>query len=253
MDITQRIRQTKKRLLQMHFDSQTGHIASDLSCLDTLMVYYHQVKKADDRFILSKGHAAGALYATLWSLQLLSEQELRSFQQNGSRLTGHPSGGWHTEIPFTTGSLGHGLALAAGVATGKKLNKHPGRVFCLTSDGEWESGATWESIHFIAHHQLHQVTTLIDFNGLQAFGSTQSIAGLSALPARLKTLNLHITEINGHNSDQLQQALSCEYAIPHVIILLTVKGNGISYMENQLQWHYHKLNQSLLDQALAEL
>src|SRR5438105_390525 len=142
------VRRARARLLQMHFESGVGHIGGNLSCLDVLMVLYHQVLRAEDAFVLSKGHAAGALYTALWSVDRLTDAELRQFHQDGTKLSGHPAPGALPEVPFATGSLGHGLSLAAGLALGKRLKAEPGRVFCLLSDGEWQEGSCWEALRF---------------------------------------------------------------------------------------------------------
>src|SRR5262245_8097547 len=144
----------KSRLLQMHYESGVGHIGGNLSALDTLLCLHHCCLGEDDSFILSKGHAAGALYATFWSLGLLTDDDLRSFHKDATRLSGHPPVKGISEIPFATGSLGHGLALAAGMALGRRLGARPGRVFCLTSDGEWNEGSCWESLIFVAQQAL---------------------------------------------------------------------------------------------------
>src|SRR5258708_23080629 len=127
---------SKLRLLQMHFESKVGHIGGNLSCFDVLMALYHNVLGPFDKFVLSKGHSAGSLYVTLWSLGLLSDDDLKTFHKDGTRLSGHPPVPSIPEISFATGSLGHGLSLSAGLALAKKLKREEGRIFCLTSDGE---------------------------------------------------------------------------------------------------------------------
>ena len=162
----------------MHFESGVGHIGGNLSALDLLLTLHHRVMAGDDQFILSKGHAAGALYVTLWSLGLLAEEQLATFHKDGTKLGGHPVPHGIPEIPFAVGSLGHGLGLAAGLALGKNLRGQPGRVFCLLSDGEWNEGSNWESLMFIAHHRLREVVLLVDLNGMQGFGATAEVANL---------------------------------------------------------------------------
>src|SRR5580704_17718318 len=171
------------RLLQMHFESGVGHIGGNLSCLDILMALYHNVLGPNDRFVLSKGHSAGALYVTLWSLGILSDDDRKTFHKDGTRLSGHPPVRGIPEIPFATGSLGHGLSLSAGLALAKKLKGEKGRIYCLTSDGEWNEGSNWEALIFIRQHRLN-VTLIVDANGLQGFGKTSDIADLSPLAAK---------------------------------------------------------------------
>src|ERR1022692_1737015 len=145
----------KLRLLQMHYESGVGHIGGNLSCFDILMALYHNVLGPLDRFVLSKGHSAGALYVTLWSLGLLSDDDLKTFHKDGTRLSGHPPFRGIPEILFATGSLGHGLSLAAGLALAKKLKGEKGRLFCLASDGEWNEGSNWEALIFSHQHRLN--------------------------------------------------------------------------------------------------
>ena len=141
------------RLLEMHYHSKVGHIGGNLSALDILMSLYHYRLGPNDGFVLSKGHAAGALYVTLWSMGLLSDEDLRRFHGEGTRLSGHPPLSGIPEVIFATGSLGHGLSLAAGLALGKKLRGEAGRIFCLTSDGEWNEGSCWEALIFLVGHK----------------------------------------------------------------------------------------------------
>ena len=179
----------RKRLLRMHFESSVGHIGGNLSSLDAMLVVFHEFLRPQDRFILSKGHSAGALYTALWSIGRLHDEDLKSFHQDDTLLAGHPPAAGIADILFATGSLGHGLSLAAGTALGLRLKGSDGRVVCLTSDGEWQEGSTWEALIFIAHHRLTNLTVLVDHNDLQGFGSTAEVASMSPLwqtPGRLR-------------------------------------------------------------------
>lgn len=249
--IQQKILQAKKRLLEMHFAAKVGHIGGNLSCLDALMVLHHDIMQTNDTFILSKGHAAGALYTTLWSCGRLSEEDLKTFHRDNTKLAGHPMCGWLPEIPIATGSLGHGFPVAAGLALGRQLAHQPGHVYCLTSDGEWQEGSNWEALIFFAHRQLSNLTLLIDCNGLQGFGSTKDVASMNNLQEKLAPFNLSITEVDGHDPVAIAQALQQN---KHQIILLnTTKGAGISFMENRMEWHYLPLKDLELEQALQEI
>jgi len=247
------IRGAKRRLLQMHYEANMGHIGGNLSCLDALMVLHHAVMGPDDLCILSKGHAAGALYITLWSRGQLSEDQLREFHKDGSRLAGHPVGGWHPGIRFGTGSLGHGQNLAAGTALARRLAGHPGRVFCLMSDGEWQEGSAWEGLVFIAHHGLANLTLLVDQNGLQGFGRTGEVASMRELAPRIAAFGVETVEVDGHDPVALEQALRPAAPRPRVVVLRTVKGHGVSFMEDRMEWHYRPMDQALYAQAMAEL
>jgi transketolase len=245
--------ESKKRLLKMHFESGVGHIGGNLSCLDALMVLYHKTLKKEDLFVLSKGHAAGALYITLWSLGLLKDEDLKLFHKDHTKLSGHPAPGWLKEITFATGSLGHGLPLAAGLALGKKLQGKPGKVFCMTSDGEWEEGSNWEALIFAVHQKLSALTIVVDWNGLQGFGTTKEVAGLESLKERFLSFGLPTEEIDGHDLGRLEETLNKNSAGPRAVIALTNKGRGISFMENKMEWHYLPLTEPQYLQAIEEL
>ena len=193
------VRKAKLRLLQMHFNSRVGHIGGNLSALDILLTLYHDVLGTDDQFILSKGHGAGALYVALWSKGLLADDDLKTFHAEETRLSGHPAPGVIPEIPFATGSLGHGFSLAAGMALAKRLKGEAGRVHCLTSDGEWNEGSTWEALIFAAHQKLANLSIVVDLNGLQGFGTTAEVADLAPLAEKFRTFNVETIEISGHH------------------------------------------------------
>jgi transketolase len=195
----QLILKTKRRLLQMHFESGVGHIGGNLSCLDALMVLYHRVLTPADAFVLSKGHSAGSLYSVLWSLGRLADDDLKQFHRDQTRLSGHPPPSGIREITFATGSLGHGLPLAAGVALGKQLKKEAGRVFCLTSDGEWQEGSNWEALIFAVHRRLESLVVMVDANGLQGFGTTREVASLHSLKEKFDAFGMPVEEVDGHD------------------------------------------------------
>jgi len=161
-----RLKKAKLRLLRMHYESRIGHIGGNLSSLDAMLYLHTEGMTADDLFVLAKGHSAGALYVSLWMSGKLDERELARFHGENTRISGHPVGGWHPGIRFSTGSLGHGLGMAAGAALARKMKKRPGRVFCLMSDGEWDEGSNWESLIFLAHHRLDNMTIMVDANRL---------------------------------------------------------------------------------------
>jgi transketolase len=245
------VRRARARLLQMHFESGVGHIGGNLSCLDALMVLFHKALRPEDAFILSKGHAAGALYATLWSVGRLTDDDLRQFHQDNTKLSGHPAPHHLPEIQFATGSLGHGLSLAAGLALGKRLKGEPGRVFCLLSDGEWQEGSNWEALIFAAHHRL-PVTLIVDTNGLQGFGTTKEIASQESLAGKFCAFGLATEEIDGHDLPALERACSGDAPGPRAVIAHTCKGCGVSFMEHKMEWHYLPLSEEQYCQALQE-
>ena len=251
-NIAEQIKTAKLRLLQMHYESGVGHIGGNLSCLDSLMVLHHQVMRPEDSFVLSKGHAAGALYTTLWSTGVLSDEDLKSFHRDGTKLSGHPSPNHLPEIPFATGSLGHGLSLAAGIALGNRLQNKNGRVFCLMSDGEWQEGSNWEALIFIQHQNL-PITIIVDQNGLQGFGSTKSVAGQDSLYGRFVSCGLRAQEIDGHSHEALRSELIRKESRPLAVVANTIKGCGVVFMENRMEWHYKSMNQAEYEQAIDDV
>jgi transketolase len=250
---SEQLKRAKRRLLRMHYESHIGHIGGNLSALDAVLLLHVDIMTADDTFVLSKGHAAGALYVALWATGKLSDAELEQFHGDASRLSGHPAGGWHPDIPFGTGSLGHGPGLASGLALGKRLRGERGTVYCLVSDGECQEGSTWETALFCGHHRLTNLVVLVDANGLQGFGTTQEIASLEPIPDKLRGFGLQVDEIPGHDPAALHTALSGERTRPQWIVLRTHKGHGISFMEDRLEWHYLPLDAAQYELALQEI
>jgi len=226
----------KLRLLRMHYESRVGPIGGNLSCLDLLLILHHRVLLPADQFVLSKGHSAGAYYVTLRTLGKLTEQDLSTFHKDGTRLSGHPPTSGIEDILFATGSLGHGFSLAAELALAKRLKGDPGRVFCLTSDGEWNEGSCWEALIFAKHHGLKNLTLLVDLNGLQGFGATREVADLGPLAAKFRSFGLPTLEVDGHECDELERALRAQDDGLQVLIARTREGCGVSFMEDRMEW-----------------
>lgn len=247
-------RDARKRLLRMHHDSGVGHIGGNLSCLDALLVLFCEVLGEQDRCILSKGHSAGALYVALWAKRVLTDEDLATFHRDGTLLAGHPPAKGIDEIPFATGSLGHGLSLAAGTALGFRMRDTGGRVVCLTSDGEWQEGSTWEALIFACHHKLANLTLVVDHNRLQGFGTTEEVASMAPLWEKLRGFDLDLQVVDGHDPASLREALGATgYSRPRMVVLETVKGHGVSFMERRMEWHYLPLSGERYQQALQEL
>lgn len=244
------VRDARLRLLKMHYESGVGHLGGNLSALDILLSVYHRVMVAEDVFILSKGHAAGALYVTLFTLGLLSDEELRRFHKDDTLLSGHPPPAGIPAIPFATGSLGHGLSLAAGMALGRKLKGEGGRVFCLTSDGEWNEGSCWEALAFLVTHGLDNLVLIVDANGLQGFGRTCDVLRLEPLAQKFADFGLKTVEVNGHDHGALTTALREGNG---AVIARTIKGHGVSFMEDRMEWHYLPLSEAQYQQAVREI
>ena len=241
------------RVLRMHYESGVGHIGGNLSCLDLLLTLHHRVLLPADQFILSKGHSAGAYYVALWTLGKLTEDDLSTFHKEGTRLSGHPPTSGIEEVLFATGSLGHGFSLAAGLALAKRLKGEPGRVFCLTSDGEWNEGSCWEALIFAKHQKLKNLTLLVNLNGLQGFGATREVADLEPLAAKFRSFGLPTLEVDGHECDELERALRAQDGGLQVVIARTRKGCGVSFMEDRMEWHYLPMTEAQYRQAVQEI
>lgn len=249
----EKIKSARLRLLKMHFNARVGHLGGNLSCLDAMLTLFHERLKAEDDFILSKGHSAGALYTTLWSMGHLSDAELDTFHGEKTHLAGHPCPGWSQHIPFATGSLGHGFSLAAGLALGRKLKGLSSQVYCLTSDGEWQEGSTWEALIFSAHHRLSNLTVLVDSNKLQGFGTTAEVASMQNLEKKLQGFEVDILTVDGHDPKEILKSLQAPGDKLKLIFLNTIKGHGVSFMENRMDSHYLPLSQAQYDQAVKEI
>lgn len=249
------LQKAKLRLLQMHFEAGVGHIGGNLSSLDILMCLYHQTLDTHDAFVLSKGHGAGALYVTLWSIGALSDADLQTFHRDASRLSGHPPASGIAAILFATGSLGHGPSLASGLALAKRLQGKSGRVFCLTSDGEWNEGACWEALIFAKHQRLSNLTFIVDLNGLQGFGTTKEVADLDSLADKFRAFGWFTVEVDGHDVAEVQSALDIcvDSGMPSVVVAKTTKGKGVSFIEGRMDSHYLPLDQSQYAQAVADM
>lgn len=243
----------RQRLVRMHFESGVGHLGGNLSALDAMLVVFHEYLRDDEPFILSKGHSAGALYVALWSKGRLSEQDLTTFHRDGTLLAGHPPSRGIEDIHFATGSLGHGLSLAAGTAKAFRLKGSSQRVVCMTSDGEWQEGSTWEAFIFACHHGLNNLAVLVDHNDLQGFGSTDEIASMSPLWDRLKGFDADIQVINGHDPEAILAALHKQGQRLNIIVLKTIKGRGVSFMERRMDSHYLPVSQAQFERATRDL
>ena len=248
------------KALEMCSKGQSSHIASVLSCADILAVLYSKVLnyrsddpafKYRDRFLLSKGHAGAGLYATLAKVGFIDEDILSTHYQNGSYLSGHVCHKIFPGIEFSTGSLGHALPVSVGIALGLKLNKINSKVFCLMSDGELDEGSNWEAFLSAAHHNLNNLIAIVDRNRLQSIEDTETTLMLEPLKEKLLAFNWEVEIVDGHDHSQLSNVLKINnQKKPVIIIANTLKGKGVSFMENQVVWHYR--SPSLEDVVKAE-
>jgi transketolase len=248
----------------MIFISQAPHIGSALSCVDILTVLYFKIMRIDphnalmrnrDRFILSKGHAASVLYATLAQKGFFSEKILDTYSLNESRLTGELTN-WATGVEVSTGGLGHGLPMGAGMAVAAKRDNLDYRTFVLLGDGECDEGSVWETAMFASHHKLDNLIGIVDYNKLQAFGRTNEIINLEPFIDKWTAFGWAAKEIDGHNYFQIEETLNNLPFIkdkPSMIIAHTIKGKGISFLEDKLESHYKSPTKEQYELALKEL
>lgn len=233
-----RVEAARARLIAMHRAAGLGHLGGNLSCIDILTVLFHAVLREDDRFILSKGHSAGALYVALWSIGTLDDDALATFGRDDSLLTGHPCGQGVPGVLFPTGSLGHGPSLAAGLALAAKHRGSDRRIHCLCSDGEWQEGSCWEALAFAVHHRLDNLTLIVDQNGLQGFGRVDEVVGGPPLRERVAAFGARLVVGDGHDATSIAAALGAHLdGRPTVVVMNTVKGRGTAW-EDQLESHY---------------
>jgi transketolase len=259
LDLEEHVFSVKKRFLAMYKKANAGHIGSSLSCAEILVFLKFAWMRNDDRFVLSKGQAAAALYSLLAEANVLSPSQIDSFYEDGTQFPALPPFDATKEIPFATGSLGHGLSLCAGMALGAILNRQERRFFCLTSDGELNEGSVWEAALFVAHRKLTNVVWLIDRNHIQGIGRTEEVMALEPLDAKLRAFGFHVVSADGHDFASLLAARDeCTRVLggqdlPVAIIAETIKGHGISFMQDTVDSHYLPLDDAQYQQALDEL
>ncbi|BDQ37227.1 transketolase [Pseudodesulfovibrio nedwellii] len=235
-----------------------GHIGSALSIVDMLASLFDtrnfKTETGADRLVLSKGHAALALYATLHTQGLLTKEDLNGYCVNGSCLGVHPSHAIN-EIPFSTGSLGQGLSFAVGMALGDRVVNNPRRTYALLSDAECNEGSTWEALLAAGHHSLGNLCALIDYNKQQAFGFTDDILTLEPFADKLCAFNWNVIEVDGHDVVTICQAIKDAGTSekPTVIVCHTECGKGVSYMEKQVKWHYWSMDDEKYEIAINEV
>jgi transketolase len=248
-DSTRLAAQFRARVVAMSHAAEAAHLASALSCIDIVALLYHSVLQVDplqpkwedrDRFILSKGHAAAALYVALAYKGFISEDDLKTYGQAGSLLEEHPS----PKLPgveAATGSLGHGLPHGCGMALASRIKQQTYRTFVLMSDGECNEGSVWEACLFAAANRLGNLCAFVDFNKWQATGRSQDVLALDPLVDKFKSFGWQVREIDGHDHRQILDAVqhvSVQQQQPTMVVAHTVKGKGISFMEDDNNWHY---------------
>jgi len=255
----------RRYAVRMANAGQSSHVASVLSCADALAVLYAGVLRVDpanpqwddrDRFILSKGHAGSGIYAALALRGFFDPSVLTTHYQDGSILSGHVS---HKGIPgveISTGSLGHGLSIGAGMAYAAALQGKAWRTFVMLSDGECDEGSIWEAVLFAAHHRLDRLVAVVDYNKIQSLAPVSETLALEPFADKWRAFGWSVAQIDGHDHDAMRAAFAALPAAPgrpSCVILDTVKGKGVSFMEHTVLWHYRSPQQEEFANALAEL
>lgn len=255
----------RKNIIEEVYYAQSGHPGGSLSCADILAVLYFNemnIKKEEpewkdrDRFVLSKGHASPAIYATLAEYGFFDKEALKTFRKIDSFLQGHPDKNKVPGVDMTTGSLGQGLSAANGMAMMGKLNNKNYRVYCLVGDGEIEEGQIWEAAMTSGHYKLDNLCLIVDNNTLQIDGNIENVMNVNPIGEKFKSFGFEIIEIDGHNYEEIINALEKAKSIkekPTAIIAHTIKGKGISFMENQAGWHGKAPNKEQYKLAMQEL
>ena len=236
--------ENRKRIVKMIHEAKAGHPGGSLSVIDMLTAIYEMDvdlnSEERSKVVLSKGHTVPAQYAVLCSKGVISEEELSTFRKINSRLQGHPYTGTIPEVDATTGLLGQGLSIAVGMAIAKKNNNDNHNVYAILGDGEMQEGQIWESLLQAAHYKLNNLIVVIDYNKLSSFDAVNDSMNLEPLADKIRAFNYHVIELDGNDMKQVVNGLNEAYGItdkPVVIISNTIKGKGVSFMENNPKWH----------------
>ncbi|MCD6461711.1 MAG: transketolase, partial [Thermoplasmata archaeon] len=255
----------RQHIVRMIYKAGSGHPGGSLSAIDILTALYFHAMKHDpgnprweerDRFVLSKGHAAPALYAVLAESGYFPVEELDTLRRLGSRLQGHPDMHKTPGVEVSTGSLGQGLSVAIGMALAAKLDRRLYRIYCLVGDGELQEGAVWEAFMSGAHYRLDNLTVFVDRNQLQIDGPTERVMGIEPLEAKLKAFGWHVIQIHGHDFREILAAIDeAKWFVgkPTAVIAHTIKGKGVSFMEGAVGFHGKAPNKSEYELAMREL
>ncbi len=247
------------------FNAKSGHPGGSLSIADVLTYLYCEKMNVDpknpdmkerDRFVLSKGHCAPALYGILAEKGYFDKEEIKSLRHIGAMLQGHPDRKGTPGVDMSTGSLGQGISVACGMALSAKLSNESYKVYAILGDGEIEEGQVWEAAMFAAHNKLDNLLAIVDFNGLQIDGKITEVCSPLPIPEKFEAFGWHVIEMKAHDFDDIERAFNEAEKIvgkPVVIVMTSTKGKGVSYMENQLNWHGAAPNKEQYDIAMAEL
>lgn len=254
----------RKGIVEVCYRSKAGHVGGSLSAIDILNVLYNHEMNIDpmdannenrDRFILSKGHIAEALFVTLANRGFFDKSELETFSCYQSKYIGHPNNKING-VEMNTGALGHGLALGVGMAIAAKMDQKSYRTYVMMGDGEQAEGSVWEAAMAASHYELDNLVAILDRNGLQISGTTEDVMSLKDIKAKWEGFGFAVIEINGNDYEEILQALNTAKTIkgkPVLLLAHTIKGKGVSFMENEIAWHHGVLNEEQYHQAMQEL
>lgn len=257
--------EVRKDIIEEVYSAKSGHPGGALSCADILTVLYFNQMNIDekkpedpnrDRLILSKGHASPALYAVLAEKGYFPKEELKNFRKIGNKLQGHPDMKNIPGVDMTTGSLGQGLSAGIGMALASKMDKAGCKIYCILGDGEIEEGQVWEALTAASKNKLDNLCVILDNNNLQIDGEIEKVGGMSNITEKLLSFGFNVVNINGHNIDEIIDAITTAKQTkgkPTAIIAKTVKGKGISFMENNASWHGKAPNEEEYNLAIEEL
>ena len=258
-------KEIRKGVIEQIYNAKSGHPGGSLSCTDILTVlYFNQmnINEKDskdllrDRFVLSKGHCAPALYACLAQRGFINKEELKTFRNIDGKLQGHPDMNKVSGIDISTGSLGQGLSISNGMALASKLNHDGYRVYCLLGDGEIEEGQVWEATMTASKYKLDNLCAILDYNHLQIDGTVEEVKGLDNIEGKFKNFGFNTMVVDGHDIERLIDAFDSAKLVkekPTIIIAKTVKGKGVSFMENKAEWHGKAPSKEEYEQAMKEL
>lgn len=255
MELEQIAKEVRKDILLQIYSAQSGHPGGALSCADILTAIYFDKINEGDKVVLSKGHASAALYAVLTEKGVIEKETLITFRKLNSKLQGHPSLLKTKGVDVSSGSLGQGLSIANGMALSFKLDKKDNSVYVILGDGEIQEGQVWEAMMTASHYNLNNVIAFLDYNKLQIDGSNDEVMKVAPVKEKFEAFGWYVQEIDGHNFEEIMGAIDKSKAQdrPSIIIANTVKGKGVSFMENQCGWHGKAPNKEQYEAAMQEL
>lgn len=261
--LVNKLKDVRKNIIEMIYEAKSGHPGGSLSCSDIITYLYYEKMNVDannpkkedrDRFVLSKGHAAPALYSVLAEKGFFPKEELSKLRKISSLLQGHPDAKKIPGVDVSTGSLGQGISNAVGMALGLKLKNNDAKVYTLLGDGELQEGIVWEAAMSASHYKLDNLVAIVDFNGLQIDGKNEEVMTITPLDEKFKSFGWNVVTCDGNDFEDIDRAFNSIVAgKPNIILAKTIKGKGVSFMENQGEWHGQAPNEEQKNKALAEI